>query len=423
MTALDPEFSMECFYNEYLPDDGSDVDAVVTVACSGPGPSVTDQSEASEVILLDVSGSMAGQKLAEARRATAAAIECLRDGVHFAVIRGNHEALQVYPERGLAVADRRTRQKAVDALKKLKAGGGTAMGEWIRAATSLLEGRSGVHHAILLTDGRNETERPSDLRDALEEAAGVFQCDCRGVGSDWEVAELRSVAAALLGSVDIVADPEHLSADFESMVRGAMGKTLADVAVRVWTPTGTDISFFKQVAPDLVDLTSARVEIDERSGEYPTGAWGNESRDYHLSLRVKPGRIGDQMRAARVAMVVDGQTRQETVVAVKWTEETYLSTRVNRRVAHYTGQQELADAIQEGLEARRNGDEDTARVRLGRAVQLAAAADDPDKLGLLSRVVEVEDATTGRVRLRAAVPVEDEMTLDTRSTRTARVHR
>ena len=42
----------------------------------------------------------------------------------------------------------------------------------------------------------------------------MLQCDCRGVGVDWEVAELRKVASALLGSVDIVADPANLAADF-----------------------------------------------------------------------------------------------------------------------------------------------------------------------------------------------------------------
>jgi hypothetical protein len=423
MTASPPDFSMECFYNEYLSDGSSYVDAIVTVNCSGAGPKVTGSNEASEVIIVDVSGSMTGRKISEARRATVAAIECIRDGVQFAVLQGNHTALPVYPYEGLAVATRGSRQKAIDAVKKVKAGGGTAMGEWIRAATALLEDRGGIRHAILLTDGQNESEEPEELQSALDEAAGLFQCDCRGVGSDWEEKELRRIANALLGKHDIVADPAHLTEDFESMVREAMAKSLADVTVRVWTPKGAEISFFKQVAPDLVDLTPKRVDVDERSGEYPTGAWGDESRDYHLSLRVNPGDIGEEMRAARVSMMVDGDKRGEATIGVAWTDETALSTRINRRVAHYTGQQELADAIQEGLEARRNGDDDTARVRLGRAVQLAVEADDDQKLELLSKVVEVEDGPTGRVRLRAAVKVEDEMTLDTRSTRTARVRR
>ena len=59
-------------------------------------------------------------------------------------------------------------------------------------------------------------------------------------------------------------------------------------------------------------------------------------------------------------------------------------------------------------------------MKLGRAVQLASAAENQDKVEMLNKVVDVEDASTGRVRLRKQVRAEDEMTLDTRSTRTAR---
>lgn len=90
-------------------------------------------------------------------------------------------------------------------------------------------------------------------------------------------------------------------------------------------------------------------------------------------------------------------------------------------VAHYTGQAELAEAIQEGLDAWRTGDVRTATARLGRAVALAAASGNEDTSALLARVVDVEDPATGRVRLRREVTAADEMTLDVRSTRTARV--
>ena len=45
-------------------------------------------------------------------------------------------------------------------------------------------------HAILLTDGKNESEHASVLDRAVEAAQGVFQCDCRGVGADWDVNEV-----------------------------------------------------------------------------------------------------------------------------------------------------------------------------------------------------------------------------------------
>jgi von Willebrand factor type A C-terminal domain len=110
-------------------------------------------------------------------------------------------------------------------------------------------------------------------------------------------------------------------------------------------------------------------------------------------------------------------------VRAVWTDDDALSTRINRQVAHYTGQQELADAIDVGLEARRSGDDDTAVVKLGRAVQIAAESGNAEMASLLASVVDVEDAATGRVRLRSRVEAADEMMLETRSTRTTRVRK
>ena len=92
-------------------------------------------------------------------------------------------------------------------------------------------------------------------------------------------------------------------------------------------------------------------------------------------------------------------------------------------MAHYTGQAELASVIQEGLEARKQGDEDTATARLGRAVALAKKSGNEDTARLLAKVVDVIDEATGTVRLKKRVADEDEMALDTRSTKTVRVRK
>jgi von Willebrand factor type A C-terminal domain len=223
--------------------------------------------------------------------------------------------------------------------------------------------------------------------------------------------------------VDIVADPSHLTIDFEATMAEAMGKAVADVALRVWTPEGAEVAFFKQVAPEIVDLTSARHNVDEMAGDYATGSWGDESRDYHLAVRIKPVNIGDEMLAARISAIVDGMVAGQVRVRVTGTDEPALSTRINPHLAHYTGQQEMAEAIQDGLDALKRGDPDTAVVKLGRAVRLAAESNDQEKVDLLAGVVDIDDADTGRVRLKRQIEVEDEMTLDTRSTKTARVRR
>ncbi|GHB22897.1 MULTISPECIES: vWA domain-containing protein [Streptomyces phaeochromogenes group] len=437
-----PQFSVDVYQNEYLPEGGREVNAIVTVTSTGGGtvgsavaaPHLYTPGEgpdAAVAIMVDCSGSMdyPPTKMRGARDATAAAIDAVRDGVHFAVIGGTHVAKEVYPGGGrLAVADATTRDQAKQALRKLSAGGGTAIGTWLRLADRLLSSADvAIRHGIVLTDGRNEHESPEDLKAALEACAGRFTADARGVGTDWEVKEVTGIASALLGTSDIVADPAGLSADFTQMMETAMGKEVADVALRLWTPVGTSIKFVKQVAPTVEELTDRRTEAGPRAGDYPTGSWGDESRDYHVCVEVPEADLGQEMLAARVSLVIpqgDGTAQTlgaQGLVRAVWTDDMAASTSINPQVAHYTGQAELAQVIQQGLDARKAGDVDGATAKLGRAVQLASASGNADTAKLLSKVVDVVDAAAGTVRLKAKVAEADEMTLETRSTKTVRV--
>ncbi|MFD7098341.1 VWA domain-containing protein [Streptomyces xanthophaeus] len=429
-----PRFSVEVYQNEFLPEGGRDVHAIVTVTSTG-GATATRaaaaQGSAAVVIMVDCSGSMEypPDKMRGAREATAAAVDTLRDGTSFAVIAGTHVAKEVYPGQGrLAVADPATRAQAKEALRGLTSGGGTAIGTWLRLADGLLrQSPAAIRHGILLTDGRNEHEEPAVLRATLDACAGRFTCDARGVGTDWEVKEVTGIAGALLGSADIVADPAHLAEDFTRMMENVMGKEVADVALRLWTPVGVEIQYVKQVAPTVQDLTDRRVEAGPRAGDYPTGSWGDESREYHVCVRVPDANVGQEMLAARATLVLPGPagepptTLAQGLVRAVWTNDLVASTAINPQVAHYTGQAELAQAIQQGLEARKMGDVDGATAKLGRAVQLASASGNADTAKLLAKVVDVVDAVNGTVRLKAKVADADEMTLETRSTQTVRV--
>jgi von Willebrand factor type A C-terminal domain len=222
--------------------------------------------------------------------------------------------------------------------------------------------------------------------------------------------------------VDIVADPEDLADDFAAMMRTSMSKSIADLTLRLWTPAGAHIEFVKQVAPTVEDLTHRRVDSGNQSGEYPLGAWGAEDRDYHIQVEVEPAAVGREKLAARVTVVAGDEVLGEGLVKAVWTADTALSAQISRRVAHYTGQAELAQAVQEGLSARKSGDVKTATAKLQRAMELAVKSGNTGTAKLLKGVVEV-DEKTGTVRLRREIAAADEMALDARSTRTARVRK
>nr|WP_221373811.1 VWA domain-containing protein [Actinoplanes polyasparticus] len=417
-------YSAEAFQNEFLALGATEVNAIVTVTSSG-GTGGLRTSGATEIIIVDASGSMQAEgRIAAARQAAKAAVACLDDGVHFALVAGVGTAQQLFPAPGqLAVASAQTRSEATWAIDRLHASGGTAMGAWLLLAAQLFAQRPGdIAHAIMLTDGDNG-EREGYLQSVLDSIAGKFTVDSRGVGTNWKVSELRKIADAMLGTVDIVARPADLTAAFEQMMTAAMGKTTADVQLKVWTPVNATVRFVKQVEPQVADLTGKRVADGARAGRYPLGAWGAESRDYHVCVDVPPGAAGDEMLAARISVVEGDTVHTQALVRAVWTDDAALSTRINRQVAHYTGQAELADTIQAGIEARKAGDDHTATIKFGRAAQLAHESGNKATSELLATVVDIEDAATGTVRLRRKVAAADEMALDTRSTKTVRVGR
>src|SRR6476619_7510403 len=416
--------SVDVDHNPYLAEGSGTVDAIVSIVADVAAK--TSAPERIEAIIIDCSTSMQApiEKFDAAKRATAAAIMELVDGTHFTVVCGTEKAVSVYPaDDGLARASTETKAAAMRAVDGLRPHGGTAMGTWLAHVRGIVGHRKGaLTHAILLTDGKDEHETPEELGEEIGLSEGEFTCDCRGVGTDWEVDELRAISTALLGTVDMVADPADLVGDFAAMMRASMDKSIPDLTLRLWTPAGATVAFVKQVAPTVEDLTERRVDAGSQCGEYPLGAWGREERDYHIQVEVEPAPVGREKLAARVTVVAGDDILGEGLVKAMWTTDTALSARISQRVAHYTGQAELAIAVQEGLAARKTGDIATATAKLGRAMELAKESGNDGTAKLLGEVIEV-DEHDGTARLRRDVAAADEMALDARSTRTARVRK
>lgn len=421
------EFTAAVYQNEFLPDGGTDVNAIVTVTCAGAGTAgQTGGGAAGEIVIVDTSGSMGPQTMAAAKQAAQAALAEIVDGTFFAVIAGSDRAMLAYPQvssgPGMVRMDAGTRAAARQAIDNFRGSGGTAISTWLDLAGTLFASVPEVtqRHALLLTDGENR-EQPGNLDAAIKRATGYFQCDCRGAGTDWQVEEIRRIAQALLGTVDIIPSPDQMQAQFEEIMRAAMSRGVADAQLRVWTPQGAQVLFVRQVSPSVEDLTARRTEVNALTGAYPTGAWSDESRDYHVAVRVAAKAIGQEQLAARVQLAVGEEVQAQALVKATWSGDSGLTARIDQQVAHYTGQAELAAAIQEGLAAKAAGDEATATTKLGRAVQLAAETGNDEATSKLRKVVDIDDEREGTVRLKRTVEKADEMALDTASTKTTRI--
>jgi hypothetical protein len=295
-------------------------------------------------------------------------------------------------------------------------------------ARGLFQDRPGaLCQAILLTDGQNDPGDGARLAQVLQECAGVFQADCRGVGTDWSPAQLREIAGHLLGTVQLIANPAQLAQDFRDTLAAAMAKSVADVRLRLWMPKNARLVAIKQAFPTEIDLLGKLVPVDARAVDVPLGAWGEGTQDYFATFQVTPLGLGEQMLVCRPSIVWRDPANGEASspggnVTVTWSEDAGLTTRIDAQVAHYTGQAEKAQAIQEGLEALERQDEATATLHLGRALRLAEASGDAETTRRLRAVVEADPAG-GTLRIRRGTEKVAVMDLDVASTRTVRAKR
>jgi hypothetical protein len=385
------------------------MNALVTVSARGAGRPA--RGPAAEVLLLDCSGSMKfpQAKLLAARKAAAAAIEVLPDGVLFAVVAGTDEARMIYPaDQELIAANDRTRAEANQRLAGLEADGGTAMGRWLALARDLLAAHpDAVGHALLLTDGQDESESAAALDAVLASCDGLFVCDARGIGDEWEPAELTRIVSALRGSADSALADAELVADFRSLVGAAMVKVIGDVDLRIGVMPYTRLRFVKQVFPDEYDLTDRCRALNASAVALSTGSWsGAQDREYHLCLEFDPtwpvvyGK-DRQLGWVQLEPVADARVAADPVPIIgRWTHDPAPATRIHPKVRHYALQAELVEAVHLGGKSYAAGDPAAAEQHWGVAVRLAHELRNGDMGMRLGRLVEIVDAANGQVRLR-----------------------
>jgi hypothetical protein len=420
-------FSLDAYYTPTLPDGGDHLTVILGVEAAKSDLVSTPQQRVL-VFIIDKSGSMQGTSIDAVRQAVRRGIELCDPGMIIAVVVFDESAsILVRPQN----ADDHGKQEAARNLDWLHAGGGTAFSSGLDLARSICaQYPNAIRRAIFLTDGVNETERPGRFEPVLRNCVGVFECDCWGLGTKWHVGEVQDVAQRLNGKASLIPGPGEIEATFSAAIQKAASKAVADVRLRLWTPQTSQVRLIKQMNPTIQDLTATGNRLTPQQIEFGIGSWApGESRDYQLDLQVTPSTVGEELLAVRPTVVFRqaGQEREirsnSGRVVITWTTDEALSSRINPRVAHYTGQEELAQAIQAGLDARERGDDEAATHLLGKAVKLANDSGNDEMTARLQKVVDIDDASSGTVRLKRGVSTAATMDLELESTTTKRAAR
>jgi len=202
--------------------------------------------------VLDTSGSMAGKKLEQAKKALQFCVENLNDGDRFEIIRFSTEVEPLFEK--LVKATEQTRAKANNFIKDLKPIGGTAIDDALRKALALRPGGEDRPFVVIfLTDGRptiGTTDEDQIVANVKKENDARTRVFCFGIGTDVNTHLLDRITEDTRGVSQYVLPDEDLEVKVSNFFSKIKEPVLANPTLKF---TG-DIRATKLYPSPLPDL-------------------------------------------------------------------------------------------------------------------------------------------------------------------------
>lgn len=216
-------------------------------------PTVSKEAKPSPkdiVFVVDTSGSMAGAKLDQARKALAFCVENLNPEDHFEIVRFSTEAEPFFGK--LVAADADNRRKATDFIAGLKPMGGTAIADALTNALKLrAEKIERPFVVIFLTDGLPTvgTRDPEQIVANAKKAGGV-RIFSFGIGSDVNTQLLDQIAETTRGFSQYVLAEEDLELKLSNFYTRIKEPALTNVSL-AFTGSVRTSKLYPAALPDL----------------------------------------------------------------------------------------------------------------------------------------------------------------------------
>ncbi|KAL6643128.1 hypothetical protein ACP70R_021309 [Stipagrostis hirtigluma subsp. patula] len=376
--------------------------------------SVSSRAPLDLVTVLDVSGSMAGTKLALLKRAMSFVIQTLGPSDRLSVIAFSSSAWRLFPLRKMTAFGR---QQSLQAVSSLVANGGTNIADGLRKAARVMEDRQArnpVCSIILLSDGvdtytvtaphgARPDYGPLVPRSILPGSGHHVPVHAFGFGADHDSAAMHSVAEMSGGTFSFIDAVGSIQDAFAQCIGGLLSVVAQETRLSI------------DCADDGVLLTSVKsggyasgVAGDGRGGYVDVGdLYADEERDFLVTVRVPPA-----ARGGSTALVVASCTYRDAVtgeavrveggdVAVRRPASPVsaaMSPQVEREWlrVHATEDMAAARAAAEGGEFARAASILESRRRA--LESRAALSSDPQTLALVAELREMQDRAESRQR-------------------------
>lgn len=204
------------------------------------------------VFVLDTSGSMAGKKIQQARKALEFCVDNLNDGDHFELLRFSTEVEPLFDH--LVDASPNNRTKAQDFIKDLRANGSTAIDDALHKALSLRPADSTRPFVIIfLTDGMptiGVTDEDQILANVRQNDSGRTRIFCFGIGTDVNTHLLDKLTEQSRGYSQYVLPDEDLEVKVSSFFAKIKEPVLANPTLN-FTGGIRAMKLYPKALPDL----------------------------------------------------------------------------------------------------------------------------------------------------------------------------
>jgi Ca-activated chloride channel family protein len=223
---------------------------------AAPGADVLKRGEKPNpkdvVFVVDTSGSMAGKKLVQAKKALAFCVENLNDDDRFELVRFSTESEPCFEK--LTAASRNSRDRAASWIDGLKPMGGTAIYDALQQALKLRPASSARPFVVIfLTDGQptvGETNEDRIAASVASDSGAPTRIFCFGIGTDVNTHLLDKIVERTRAASQFVLPDEDLELKVSAFFTKIREPLLTDLKIS-W-PDGVRVTqAYPHPLPDL----------------------------------------------------------------------------------------------------------------------------------------------------------------------------
>lgn len=280
-------------------------------ACS-PLTSPSSRAPVDLVTILDVSGSMAGTKLALLKRAMGFVIQTLGPSDRLSVIAFSSTARRLFPLRRMTHSGK---HEALQAVNSLSSNGGTNIADGLRKGAKVMTDRkckNPVSSIILLSDGQDTyTSSPggnsrSDHQSLVpasmhrSSASGLhIPVHAFGFGADHDAVAMHSISEISGGTFSFIEAENVIQDAFAQCIGGLLSVVVQELKVEV------------ECIDSMLHLTSIKsgsyktvLANDKRKGSIEVGdLYAEEERDFLVTTDIPIARSSNEMPLIKVKCV------------------------------------------------------------------------------------------------------------------------